>query len=166
MANITEALGGLFDANNVEPTSIGSLPAGLYEVSIADAEVTDTRAGTGKMLKVEYDVTGPTHANRKVWQYINLTNANQQAEQIGRGQLSSLCRAVGIAQLKDSDELLGRQLRVRLKVRPAKGDYEESNDVAAHESLSMPAAPVAAQAAQQATPAAKKAAAPWAKKAA
>lgn len=169
MSNIAAALGGKFNANDVEPSTGGggALPAGVYDAEIAVTDLSDNKAGTGQTLKVEYTITGPTHANRKVWQYLNITHQKAQVEQIGRAQLSSLCRAVGIVELADSDELMGRSLRIRLKVRPAQGQYEESNDVVAHEPAGS-TAPAQKPASKPSAPpaAASKAAPPWQKRAA
>src|SRR4051812_37745617 len=108
MASLSQVFAGGFDANAVPPDAgrdFEPLPAGAYDAEITNADVKDTRNGNGCYLALELSVVGPTHAGRKVWANITLKNSNAQAEQIGAGQLSALCHAVGIPVLKDSDQL-------------------------------------------------------------
>lgn len=169
MSAISQLFPGGFDANAVEPDvgrDFAPLPAGPYEAEITSAEVKDASTGSGCYLKLELTVIGPTHTGRKVWANITLKNANAQAEQIGQGQLSALCRAVGVPTLKDTDQLFQKLVRVRLKVKPAQGNYQAGNEVTAYEAMGTPqGAPSAARPAANAPAAAPAAAAAGAKKA-
>ena len=159
---LNEVLGAAFDATAVEPQqSFDLLPAGVYTVEITETEVAPTKAGTGTLLKVVHKVIDPAaHENRLIWNRINLRNQSAEAERIGQAQLSQLCRAVGLTHLEDDEQLVGRIVRVKVVVRPARGEYAEQNEVKGYESAQASAPPAAAAA----KPA--KAAPPWAKKAA
>jgi hypothetical protein len=109
--------------NNYEP-----LPAGWYDATVTEATLRDTKSG-GKMIALKYTINGPTHQNRIVFGNLNIQNANPEAERIGRQQLGELMRSVGISQLKQPEQLIGRDLCIKLKVRPAAGGYDASNDV-------------------------------------
>jgi uncharacterized protein DUF669 len=170
MSDLTNILPGGFDATAVEPQEARTnepLPAGAYDVEITGSEVKDAKSGNGTGLKLEYTVLGPTHARRKIFQYINLRHTSAQAEQIGQSQLSALCRALGIPKLTDSDQLFQRTLRVTVKVRPSRDGFDASNDVTAYEALGT-APPPASRQAPAPTAAAKPAGGslPWQKKAA
>lgn len=171
MASLQNVFQGGFDATAVEPDAgrdFAPLPAGAYEVEITNSEVKDTKSGQGCYLSLELSVLGPTGAGRKVWANITLKNANAQAESIGQGQLSALCRAVGIPKLLDSDQLFQKLLRVRLKVTPASGSYAAKNEVTAYEAMGTPqGAPSAARPAANspaAAPSAPAASPPWARR--
>lgn len=163
MASIKEVYGQAFDSASVEPQqAFEPLPAGTYTLEVAEADVVDTKKGDGKILKLKQTVIDPAeYANRVVFSNITLRNPNAQAEEIGARQLSGLCRAVGIGKLEDTDELIGKIVRAKLKVQPPKDGYEASNVVAAYESAGVASPKPAARPAP-----AKAAAAPWAKKAA
>jgi hypothetical protein len=111
------------------------LPAGWYSVTINKAELRNTKDGTGQYIAVRYDVTGPTHQGRVVFGNLNIKNKSEKAESIGRAQLGELMRALGLAKLADTDELIGGTLSIKLDVRDARTDeatgktYEASNDV-------------------------------------
>ena len=106
------------------------IPAGWYNARITEAEVKSTKAGTGSYIKVRYDITGPTHQGRVIYGNINLSNPNQQAEQIGIQQLGSLARAIGLDVISDSDQLINREVQIKLSIKKdTSGQYNDSNDV-------------------------------------
>ena len=144
-----------FDASTVPVSdrSFDLLPAGWYAATITGAESRDTKSGTGKYLRVEFTLADP--AGRKVWSNYNVKNDNPAAESIGRQQLAEVVRAIGKKAVRDTDELRGCVLLIKVKVREAANGYEASNEVAAAKALegSAPTKTAAAKA----TP-------PWAKK--
>lgn len=159
-----------FDVNEL-PQGNGNyepLPPGWYHANITGAELKSTKAGNGQYIAVRYDITGPTHQGRVVFGNLNIKNPNPKAEEIGRQQLGEIMRAIGLAKVTDTDQLIGGSLQIKLEIRTQEG-YEPSNDVkgfkAASGSVPTPAAASApAQAAQAAPAASGKAAPPWAKK--
>ena len=137
----------------VSDRSFDLLPAGWYAATITGAESRDTKSGTGKYLRIEFTLADP--AGRKVWSNYNVKNDNPAAESIGRQQLAEVVRAIGKKAVRDTDELRGCVLSIKVKVREAANGYEASNEVAAAKALegSAPTKTAAAKA----TP-------PWAKK--
>jgi hypothetical protein len=161
MAFLNEA----FDVNEL-PQGTGSfepLPAGWYTVTISQAELKDTKAGNGQYIKLRYDVTGPSHQGRVVFGNLNIKNPNQKAEEIGRQQLGDIMRAIGLAKVTDTDQLIGNSLSIKLDVKQD-AQYGASNEVKGFKSVSGSAAPAAASMPAAAAPASAKAAPPWAKR--
>ena len=119
----------------------GVLPAGWYSVTITEADVKDTKAGTGTYIKIRYDVTGPTGQGRVVFGNINNKNPNPVAEEIGNKDLGELMRAVGIARLEDTDQLIGKRLDVKLSIKSSEqyGDQNEVRGFRANGAASAPA---------------------------
>ena len=110
------------------PTSnYDAIPAGLYEATIANAEIKDSKSG-GKYINVRYDITGPSHAGRVVFGMITISNANPKAEEVGRQQLGELIRAIGLDKLSDTDQLIGGSLIIKLDVEQSE-KYGEQNRV-------------------------------------
>lgn len=144
---------------NFEP-----LPAGWYTVTITQADLKDTKAGGGQYIKLRYDVTGPTHQGRVVFGNLNIKNANPKAEEIGRTDLGNIMRAIGLAKVTDTDQLIGGQISIKLDVKQD-AQYGASNEVKGFRSVSGSAAPAAASMPAAGAPAATaKAAPPWARK--
>jgi hypothetical protein len=144
------------------------VPPGWYSAKIGGAELKDTKAGNGQYISVRYDITGPSHQGRVVFGNLNIKNPNTKAEEIGRQQLGELMRAIGLAKLSDTDQLIGSDLQVKIAVREDE-KYGANNDVKGFKSVPGGAPAIAAtQMATTATSApatsAGKASPPWAKK--
>ena len=165
-------LGETFDANELPQGNGGNydpLPPGWYNAHITAAELKPTKDGSGQYIKVRYDITGPTHQGRVVFGNLNIKNASAKAEEIGRQQLGELMRAIGLAKVTDTDQLIGGSLSIKLDVRAATEQYAAQNEVKGFKAITgsaptfaAPAASPAASAPAAAAPA--KATPPWAKK--
>lgn len=158
-----------FNAANVEPqqTAFDPVPAGNYVAVITDSDLKPTRSG-GRAMKLTFRIVEGQYNNRLIWANLNIENSSAQAQEIAQKQLSALCHAVGVINLTDTLQLHDRPVRIRVKVRPAEGEYAASNDVTGYEAVAGSAAPAAqpsfAAAAAAAAPA--RGAAPWQRKAA
>jgi hypothetical protein len=148
------------DSLPVSDRNFEPLPAGWYTAVVNGAEVKVTKAGTGKYIAVRYDITGPTHQGRVIFGNLNIKNPNPTAEKIGREQLGEIMRAIGLATVQDTDQLIGGQLMIKLEIRESE-QYGASNDVKGFKA-SGAAPPKAALAAAPAATA--KASPPWVKK--
>lgn len=156
-------LGETFSTDDLPQSerSYDLLPDGWYNVTITKAELGTTKAGTGQKIDIRYDITGPTQQGRVLFGALNIRNPSQKAEEIGRQQLGEIMRAVGLAKVQDTDELIGKALAVKVKTRPAENGYEARNEVAGFKAIAGGMAPAAAPAPAAATGAASP---PWAKR--
>lgn len=145
-----------FNASQVAPdTGRGDpLPQGWYDVAMVQSEMKPTSAGDGAFLQCVFDVVSGPFQGRKLFSRFNLRNNNAQAQEIAYKQFSAVCHAVGHLQVGDTSELHGRPLKVRVKVRPAEGQYEASNDITKYDNINAQVAvPVQAAALPPQTPA-------------
>lgn len=133
--NISELIGGDFDTSSVEPAAgFYALPAGWYPVQVSNAEIQDTKSGTGKYLKLELEVIGDIHSGRKVFARMNIVNPNPQAVQIAMRELAAVGQALNLAAITDTAELIGGQLQVKLVVK-AEAGQEPQNEVKGYKAL-------------------------------
>lgn len=128
MANLGE---GGFDANAVEPTSFDVIPAGEYDAVIVNSEVKSTKDGAGKYLNLELQILSGQFQNRKLFDKLNLWNANATAVQIARGSLSAICRSVNVLTPKDSCELHNKPLRIKVVVKKS-DEFGDQNSIKAY----------------------------------
>ena len=162
MAFLTET----FDVNELPQGKAGNfepLPAGWYTSTITQGEVKKTKAGNGEYIKLRFDITGPTHQGRVVFGNLNIKNANPKAEEIGRQQLGEIMRAIGLAKVADTDQLIGGQISIKLTIKDD-AQYGASNEIKGFNSLTGSVAPSVTAAPASAPAATSKAAPPWAKK--
>lgn len=151
----------IFNASEVEPqsSSFTPIPAGKYLAVINDDQMKDTKAGTGRYLQLEFEIIEGEYTGRRLWARLNLENPNPMAVQIARSELSSICRAVNVLQLRDTVELHNLPLVISVRCKKSKDSDEMTNEIAGYEAkVSYSAsAPTPAPAPQVGTP-------PWARK--
>lgn len=117
------------------PESTGDfppLPAGWYNATINTAELKPTKDGTGQKISVRFDITGPTHQGRVVYGNLNIKNKSEKAEEIGRAQLGSIMRAIGLNQVSNTNQLIGGRLQIKLEVKEATEQYAAKNEIKAY----------------------------------
>lgn len=97
-----------FDASEVAPQSSKSyepLPRGMYQGIVIESSIKPTKAGTGEYIELVIQVTDGVHSGRRLWERLNVSNPNKTAEDIARAQLASLCQAVGVTKLSNTEQL-------------------------------------------------------------
>ena len=156
-----------FNAEEVEPSSsFDPIPARWYTAIISNSEMKATRDGYGEYLSLTLQIIEGQYENRLVFARLNLKNANDKAVDIARKDLAAICRAVGVMSPQASEELHDIPLMIKVKVRPASGDYEASNDIGGYkavEGANLTPAPKAASKPQTPQPAATTTKKPWQK---
>lgn len=115
-------------------------------------------------LQLVWQIAEGAFQGRKIWDRLNVQNTNKQAEEIAHKQLSAVCHAVGVLQVRDSAELHNRPCKIGV-IRKADPGYQPSNEVKRYNSIGGAPAPVQQQslvppAASVAAPAPAAAAAP------
>ena len=160
-------LGETFEVSALPQGNTGNfdpLPPGWYSATMSAAEIKNTKTGTGQYIALRYDITGPTHQGRVVFGNLNIRNQSQKAEEIGRQQLGDICRAIGLARVGDTDQLIGNSLMIKLDIEKSE-QYGDKNQVKGFKPISggAPSVPVRSNV-QNVTAAPAKAAPPWAKK--
>lgn len=149
-------------ADELPEQSYDPVPEGLYNADIEKAEVKQTKDGTGQYINMQLKILGPTQSGRVVFGTINIQNKSEKAEEIGLRQLKELRAACGIASLRDTDELIGRQVKIKVKIQPEKDGYPARNTIGGYSAISgntmpMPSGGSTPPAAASSTP-------PWARK--
>ena len=115
-----------FDANQVDPSvALDPLPAGKYIAVVSESELKPTKAGGGKYLQLTFQIIEGEYKGRLVWARLNLENKSEMTVKIARGELSAICRAVGVMQPRDSVELhnVPLEINVGLKKRDDNGEF-------------------------------------------
>ena len=138
-------LGEVFSVSDApESDNFSPIPAGWYSVRITEAELKDTKAGTGQYIKLRYDVTDGTHAGRVIFGMVTVRNPNAKAEEIGRQQLGKLMRSIGLETVSDTDQLIGGVMQVKVTIRQSE-EYGDQNEIKDWKALAgaAPSAPPA-----------------------
>lgn len=129
-------LGCQFDAESVDPLGDRSpVPAGKYRCIVTKSDWKETKSGGGRYLEFTFQIVDGEHNGRMVWSRLNLENKSQQAVNIARSELSSICRAVGKLKPRDTMELHDIPLVVAVEVKKREDNNELTNEVKGYESV-------------------------------
>lgn len=118
-------LGFTFNPDTVEDRS-SALAAGVYTAQIIEAEVKPTKAGTGTILKLTWQVADGPSERRRFWQSINIQNASAEAQRIGQSELKEITSALGLGPISTTDPLLFKPLIVSLGVKPDQNGVDQN----------------------------------------
>lgn len=182
MSNIAQALGGAFVPADVPANEFELIPSGEYVAIITETDFRDTSKG-GKMLEVKFQLQTSVHEGRVLTERLNLVNSNPKAVEIALQTLAKISTAAGLLSVKDSSELHGKRMKIKVDVQPGNGTYidkfgtekpsQAQNVIKGYAPMSAPAADApfppmkqpTAQAQQEpndAPPAAEEGKRPWA----
>ncbi len=135
-----------FDATKVAPSvpmDFGLIKPGDHLVVIVASEIRATKDGNGRYLVLEEEIQDGEFKGRKLWHNLNLwprPDADPKTKTIAEGQFSALCHAVGVPHVSRTEQLHGKPVIAVVKTRPARGEYEASNEVKGYKPLSERAA--------------------------
>lgn len=121
-------LGQKFNAQDHDTTQsdYSELPNGIYRMEIEVSDVAPTKDGKGTILKTTNVVVDPEeYRGRKLFNNYNLENQSAQAQEIGQKQFAALCRAIGVDEVEDSEDLHFKVFTVKVGLgKPSKdGQY-------------------------------------------
>jgi hypothetical protein len=108
------------DYTDTKEQSFEPIPAGDYIAVIENSDYLQNKQGSGNILKLTYQIIDGPMKGKKLFENLNLENANQQAEQISRRVLNALCLACNLQDsvLKDSAQLHNIPIKISVGVRP------------------------------------------------
>lgn len=112
----------MIDLNLTEVTESGVAAPGDYTVTCTEAEVRETKSGSGEYIKVKFE----TENSQVFFHNFNIKNANPKAQEIGLGQLKTFLRVGGKKDpnsLKDVMELVGLRCIIKVKVEDKQNEY-------------------------------------------
>lgn len=127
-------LGGTFDSAGHEDMNTGfdPFPAGTYLAKVVESDFLPTAKKDGKYIKLKFEIMEGEFKGRFVWTNLNVMNPSPVAVDIANKELATLCRAVGVPKLQDTQQLHGIPIKMKVKIKPAKGDYPAGNEPAGY----------------------------------
>ena len=140
--------------NNFDP-----IPEGWYTAQVTESSIVETKAGTGKYLKLQFQIIAPTNAGRTVFMNLNLWNSNEKAVEIANGQMKQLLDCIGLGPISDSAQIHGRPVNIKVVIE-TRDNYAPQNQIKGFKPATAAPATASAQASPQPATASPP---PWAK---
>jgi hypothetical protein len=101
------------------------LPKGYYKIVALKEELKDSTKG-GKYISIEFEAV---ESKRKIWENFNNVNDNATTVKIATEQLESFAWAVGLNTLRNSEELLFKEVTAYVDIEPEKNGYKAKNKI-------------------------------------
>jgi hypothetical protein len=121
------------------------IPAGQYQAQIVESSVVDTKARTGKMLKLTWEIMSGQFERRKVFDQINIVNQSAKAQEIGQRELApKFVRRPAPVSSSNSDALHFKPVMIRVAIEKQDG-FDDKNIVKRVKPLAGAAAPAHAR---------------------
>lgn len=131
-----------FNANDVEPADdFSPVPVGDYKAAITESEFKETvNNPNNKYLSLKMQILEGEYKNRVLFDNLNLIRTgnsenDQKTVRIAQQRLSSICRAVGKMNVKDTSELHNKPMLISVGIRPATANYGESNTIKSYKAI-------------------------------
>lgn len=115
--------------DHAEMADFSAIAAGDYIVKVTKSEYKANSKKNGHLLAVTLEVQNKEHKGHKVFVNLNLDNPSETAVEIANNELATICDAIGKAAIKDTDELMGKLMIVKLKVK------DDRNEVSMYSSM-------------------------------
>lgn len=129
-------LGSAFDSGNYgDMDNFDPIPADEYVAKIVESDIIENKKRNGSYIKLKFEIIQGDYKGRFVWTNLNIVNPSSVAVEIAQKELATICRAIGKSVVQDTQELHGIPMLLKVKIRPAKGDYPASNDTAGYKPL-------------------------------
>lgn len=125
---------------------------------IISDELTVKDDGKRQRLVLCWEILDGPYAGRRIWDGLNLVNPSDVSQTIAKQAVIKICTIHGIPlPLRDSTLLHFKPTRIKVRTKPAKGEYAAANEIKGYSPASATASPTPAPAAPAA------AAKPWGK---
>lgn len=120
------------EGNNETMSERSPVPAGEYLAQVTKEEFKKTKSGDGHRLVLTWMITEGQYTGRIMWTGLNLHNPNQQTQDIANKELNSICEAMGLEDVEDSEELLNIPVCLTVTVDPGNDQWPPSNNITAY----------------------------------
>ena len=122
-------LPGVFNAkDNEKMTSFEPVPMAWYIAEVVKSEIKKNSAKTGSYINLQWKITEGEHKGRIFWCLLNTVNPSAVAVEIAQKELASICEAMEIEELEDTEELHEIPVGVYLKIVPGSASWPPKNE--------------------------------------
>jgi len=119
-----------FNAKDVDPSpSFDVIGEGWYKAVLTKSDYRPTKAEDGHYISLQFKIIDGEHKGRMIFTNLNVDNPNPAAVEIAERNFSSLCHAVKVLIVQDTEQLHNIPLEIKVGITPPQGKYEARNDI-------------------------------------
>lgn len=123
----------VFNAEENEKMGFNTLPNGWYAAEISKSEIKANSKKTGHILVMIFKIIDHDEfKGRTIYKNLNIIHANQQAQEISRKELATICECCGIPAIEDTEELHEIPMGIKLKTTAETAQWPAKNEISAY----------------------------------
>jgi hypothetical protein len=111
------------------------IPAGDYAAHIVKSEFKETKAKNGHYLALQFKILEGEYKGRVLFSNLNLDNPNPVAVEIANKELNTICQAINLVGVEDSDELHQKPMTITVIIRKGDANYPDSNEIKGYKNI-------------------------------
>ena len=120
-----------FNAKTVAPANnnFELIPKGKYLAVCIDSEVKTNKSNTGDYLKLVFEIIEGPYKGRRVFEQLNIRHTNPKAVEVALSTLSTLCHAIEVLEVGDSNMLHNIPVILDLGIESGRDGFGDKNRI-------------------------------------
>jgi len=118
------------DMNSFDP-----IPDGWEDAEIIESDYKENSKKTGHNATLKFSILSGKHKGRLLFVNLSLDNPKQETVQMAEKELATICRAVGLAGVEDTEDLHNKPMQIKIAKKPAANGYPAGNKIATYKRL-------------------------------
>jgi len=106
-----------------------TVPTGEYIGKVIESDYKENKKKNGHYLMLTFELQNKKVKGKKVRVILNLDNPSETSVELANDELASICDAIGKTGVKDSKELHGKLMILKIREVPAEGSNPPQNEI-------------------------------------
>ena len=117
----------VFVPSDKEDSGFQVIAKGWRIGEVVKSEVKPTKNKEGTIMVLAFRILEGKYKGRIIYTNYNIVNKNETTVKIAEGQIKSLCEALGIDELQDTDELHKQEVGIYFEIEAGSANWPDKN---------------------------------------
>lgn len=123
-------LGQVYNRNEMPENAFAPIPDGEYVAMIISSDRVESKSTPGNYyIKLVVEIVDGQYKGRQIYENLNLWNSNPDTVKIAESTLGAIMDATGKQSAADTAEFHNIPVRIKTKIKPGTGGYNDSNAI-------------------------------------
>ena len=118
------------DMNSFDP-----IADGWYNAEITKSTYKENSKKTGHNANLTFNILEGKAKGRLMFVNLSLDNPSQETVQMAEKELATICRAIGVAGIEDTEDLHGKPMQIKVVGKPASNGYPAGNKISTYKRI-------------------------------
>jgi len=118
------------DMNSFDP-----IADGWYNAEITKSTYKENSKKTGHNANLTFEILDGKSKGRLMFVNLSIDNPSQETVQMAEKELATICRAIGVAGVEDTEDLHKKPMQIKVVGKPAKDGYPAGNKISSYKRM-------------------------------